>query len=289
MEVVEPAPECTNRPTFALHDTSSPLTKIVKKRKIDDNIAVCEFESALPVILDKQLHAPCRGMRVLYLFAGPNRKSSLGAFLRKRGAEVTELDILRNKLHDLSKTSQQEFYLDLIGNNMFDVVVSSPPCDTFSRAKMANLLGPKPTRDREHPRGLPSLPRELFLRNKLGNILADFSFKACLTQLKCNPGGSLIKEHPEDLGKVIYGPFAGRTPASIWQWKEHDECISLGATSLGLRQCDFGTDYVKPTRLLIKVDAALPAEFYCGKPAFSTEGVYIGPIPKSKGNISLAR
>ena len=239
----------------------------------------------LPFASQKQ----CQGMQVLYLFAGPHRKSSLGHILRSQGAICHEVDILRSNLHDLTKTVQQEFYLKRIREKAYDVVVSSPPCDTFSRAKMANTNGPRPTRDSDFPRGLPSLPKQLFLRNKLGNILADFSFAACLAQLKFNPSGSLIKEHPENLGKVKTGPFANRTPASIWQWKEHSECMEAGATSIGLRQADFGTDYIKPTRLLIKVNCDLPSTFHVGPPCFCPEGFYLGPIPHDKGKVSLAR
>ena len=271
--------------------SSDEETVATKKRKGEDN-RVFANSVPIPEILHTKLpsaNRPCAGMKVLYLFAGKHRQSSLGSILKRLGADCCEVDILRSNLHDLSKDSQQEFYLERIRDQQFDVVVSSPPCDTFSRAKFANKLGPQPTRDSAHPRGLPDLPKPLFLRNKLGNILADFSYKACLAQLENNPGGSLIKEHPEDLGRVKFGPFAGSIPASIWQWEEHSQCISAGALPVGLRQCDFGTPYVKPTRLLIKVNSALPPSFFPGIPVFDKNSNYLGPIPATKGKSSLVR
>ena len=156
---------------------------------------------------------------------------------------------------------------------------------------MANTLGPAPTRSLGHPRGLPNLPKSLHLRNQLGNILADFSWDSCLAQLNHNPEGFLIKEHPEDLGRVATGPFAGCSPSSIWQWEQHIECIGKGALSVGIRQFDFGTPYVKPTRLLLKLDnyEDLPESFFQGVPIFAEDRTYVGPIPHIKGTTSLVR
>ena len=234
---------------------------------------------------------PCSGMKVLYLFAGQERKASIANILRKRGATVLEVDIIRNPKQDLTQLSQRQYYLTLISQKTWDVVITSPPCDTFSRAKMANKLGPAPTRSLGYPRGLPNLPKTLFLRNELGNILADFSWAACLAQLSHNPAGFLIKEHPEDLGVVKTGFYAGKSPASIWQWPEHGDCIKLGALSVGIRQADFGTSYVKPTRLLLKLDSYddLGEEFFLGPPLFSEDRTYVGPIPHIKGTTSLVR
>ena len=230
-------------------------------------------------------------MKVLYLFAGEERKANISNILRRRGATVLEIDIIRNPQQDLTKLEQRQHYLELIRNKTWDVVITSPPCDTFSRAKMANLLGPAPTRSLGYPRGLPNLPKPLFLRNQLGNILADFSWEACIEQLTSNPSGFLVKEHPEDLGRVASGHFAGCSPASIWQWEQHSQCIALGARSVGIRQIDFGTSYVKPTRLLLKLDDYndLTDEFFQGLPEFSEDRTYLGPIPHIKGATSLVR
>ena len=227
----------------------------------------------------------------LYLFAGPHRRSAIGSILAKAGWRIHEVDILKQKKQDLSKHSLQKFYLDRISSNLYQALITSPPCDTFTRAKFANHNGPQPTRTAGFPRGMRGLPRVLHLRNGLANNLIDFSFLACKTLLTCCPTASLVKEHPEDLGVVTTGPYKGCTPASIWQWPQHLELVNLGATSLGLRQSDFGTPYTKPTRLLIKISAPLPATFFVGLPTFDDSGAYTGPIPRSetRPQVTLAR
>ena len=57
---------------------------------------------------------------------------------------------------------------------------------------------------------------------------------------------------------------------------------------MGLRQCDFGTDYVKPTRLLLSLGIHNKL-FFEGPPAFTSAGHYTGPIPMSKGKRPLVR
>ena len=140
--------------------------------------------------------------RCLYLFAGPHRKSSIGTLLRKLQFVVDEVDICRGENFDLTLEHNRAAYLNKIRQCHYHVVISSPPCDTFSRAKFANLRGPKPTRSAGMPRGFPHLPPEIHRRNVLGNVLADFSYEAILAQLQHNPAGMVIKEHPEDLGRV---------------------------------------------------------------------------------------
>ena len=148
---------------------------------------------------------------------------------------------------DLSLSSIRAKYIERIRRKEFFAVISSPPCSTFTRVKMANLLGPSPTRSLGYPRGLPNLPRKQFLENELGNILADFSYEAILTQLTYNPDGCVVQEHPEDLGRVQHGPYEGCSPGSIWQWPEHLQCLALGALSIGLKRLDYGTSFNKPT------------------------------------------
>ena len=163
--------------------------------------------------------------KALYIFSGIKRKASIGDFLASRGWTIVELDILRSKHHDLTRPCNQKKILDRIAAKEFHLVISSPPCDTFTRVKMANKNGPPPTRSRSHPRGWPWVSDKLKLQNRLGNILADFSYSAILKQL-VNPAGFnlVIKEHPEDLGVVTSGPYKGKFPASIWQWVEHTGC-----------------------------------------------------------------
>ena len=84
----------------------------------------------------------------LYLFAGPRRRSAIGSILAKAGWRIHEVDILKQKKQDLSKLSLQKFYLDRISSNYYQALITSPPCDTFTRAKFANHNG--------HLRGPPA-------------------------------------------------------------------------------------------------------------------------------------
>ena len=80
----------------------------------------------------------------LYLFAGPNRRSSIGSVLQELGWTITEIDILQGgKGHDLTHQVIQEKLLKRIRAGEFTLLLVSPPCDTFTRVKFANEWGPK--------------------------------------------------------------------------------------------------------------------------------------------------
>lgn len=220
--------------------------------------------------------------KALYLFAGPARHSSIGHMLRVRGWDVVELDILRDRRHDLTRKHNQQALLQRINANEFGLLLTSPPCDTFTRVKFANTWGPAPTRCREFPRGVPWATPAQNKANKLGNALADFSYQAVLAQLRQPPPNNcVVQESPEDLGVVLSGKYKGIVPATIWQFPQHQQCVDAGAVSLGLRQSDFGMPYAKPTRLLLKVLRPLPASFFVGMPVFNANNTYAGPIPRS--------
>jgi hypothetical protein len=87
---------------------------------------------------------------------------------------VLELDILRSNEHDLSKVERQDKLIKRIKAGEFSLVLASPPCDTFSRVKFANNLGPPPVRDAAHPRGLPFLNPYQQKQVDLGSSLVDF-------------------------------------------------------------------------------------------------------------------
>ena len=223
--------------------------------------------------------------RVLYIFAGAKRRASIGDLLSKRGWIVEELDILRSRKHDLSRRHLREQLIGKVSASKYLLVISSPPCDTFTRVKFANNFGPAATRSKAFLRGYPWLNTAQRRVTNLGNLFADFSFEIILKQLQNQPPYNLaIMEHPEDLGVVLSGPHAGKFPGSIWQFEQHNLCIQAGARSVGLLQSEFGMPYPKPTRLLLGIPGPLPALFYEGIPTFSSEGHYLGPIPRSSSH-----
>ena len=81
----------------------------------------------------------------MYLFAGVKRKLAMHHFLRIHcklmgiSLQLVELDILRNAKVNFALDKVRDFWLMKIKAKQFDLVISSPPCSTFSRAPWANL------------------------------------------------------------------------------------------------------------------------------------------------------
>ena len=226
----------------------------------------------------------------LYLFAGPKRKSSISAMLRKSNWFVLEIDILQGgSSHDLTRTGVRQKLLDRVAAGEFNLVLTSPPCNTFSRVKFANDWGPRPSRTAKFLRGLPWLPPAVKRQVQLANTLVDFNFELIALHLQ-NPKAMLILEFPEDLGAVSKGRWKGVRPGSIFQWPQFQEVLRFpGVVTGGIRQSDFGTPYVKPTRLILKLHNQQLRNFFPGIPEFTADGFYSGPIPRSSATSTLAK
>ena len=229
----------------------------------------------------------------LYLFAGSKRKADVSHYLSLQGWDTVEMDILRSKDHDLSIPSIAAEVLCRTRQAKFQALLGSPPCDTFSRVKYANTNGPAPQRSASFLRGFSWLRGDRLKAVRIANALTDFAFEAFGCQVVTCPGIAFL-EFPEDLGAVTSGKFAGSVPASIWQFPKFAELLELPGVQTGaLRQQDFGTLYIKPTRLIFK--AAAPAsdpKIFWGPPKFDSLGCYLGPVPKLPYNantVTLAR
>ena len=231
------------------------------------------------------------GGKALYLFAGSKRHSSIGEKLRRHGWTVLEVDILQGgRKHDLTLEKVQEQLLQRLRVREFDALLTSPPCDTFSRVKFSNSWGPRPTRTATFPRGLPNCTMLEKRRNQLANSLVDFNFCAIKVHLS-HPDTMLVLEFPEDLGAISKGKWTGTRPSSIFQWPQFAEILQLeGVITGGIRQNDFGTDYVKPTRLILRFNGPWDwPGLFKGPPCFDDKGFYVGPIPPTKGKVTLAK
>ena len=124
-------------------------------------------------------------MRVLYLFAGAKRKSGFGPCLRKLArtakvpVDIQEHDLLRGgHRHNLLLGTKRRRWLKLIREGRYSMVIASPPCGTFSRARWANKTGPPPLRMKYCPRGFPWLRGPHKEAAKQANQLADYTFEA---------------------------------------------------------------------------------------------------------------
>ena len=235
-------------------------------------------------------YLPSSRLHVLYIFAGESRKASVKDLLYKMwphkvrntpSPRFLELDILRNKNHDMSKKANQQTIFQQIANRDWDIILVPPPCHTWTRAVWSNFNGPGPMRSFDYLLGFPWLPWRTKQTCTLANTLAMFAIEVLDKQLSV--GGHVSLEQPEGLGTVRSGPHAGRRPASMWQLPQLNEVLqNTNVEYVCLRQSDFGRSYLKPARLLFTLPGAdSERRFFKGPPTFDHEGYYVGPCPAS--------
>jgi len=224
----------------------------------------------------------------LYLFAGPRRKSDVREYLLKLASKfkakaiVKEIDVLRDgRKHDLLSKARRGHFLTKIRRGDFDLVLASPPCSSFSRARWASKAGPRPVRSKAFPRGFPWL-KQAKQSTIDANKLVDFATAALDAQF--GNGGMGLLEHPEDLGVTA----AGEMPGAIWDWPEVRSLTKHPDVHTGaLYQCSWGRPFAKPTRLLLKA-GKLKEILELGWPTFNADGKYEGPLgPKPETTESL--
>ena len=178
---------------------------------------------------------------------------------------------------DLLDDAVAERCLRQIRNSEWDVILVTPPCNSFSRVRFVQP-GPKPVRSRLYPLGFPWLSGNLLDLATQGNRFADFSFQVCLAALSVHT--DFLLEHPEDLGRTK----TGHTPASIWQLPlcqdlfRHERVVTFA-----LYQCEFEADSPKPTRFMTSIRGTRSRP-YLGPPCFDSRDRYLGPLPHYCGH-----
>ena len=238
----------------------------------------------------KESNLSFNNLRAVYLFAGAKRKSEIGKMLRNTGWTIDEIDILRGgKEHDLTRPGIQQGILDKLRNSHYQLMLISPPCDSFTRVKFANTFGPRPVRSKEWPNGFPYLTWREKRTVQLADTLVSFSARSILEHIKQN-NHMLVLEFPEDLGAVQHGPWKDTRPASIFQIKEYlDIMQSPGVMTGAILQSDFGMPYVKPTRLILRLHGETIRNFHHGMATFDGTGRYLGPAPRTTTGTGLAK
>ena len=197
--------------------------------------------------------------------------------------EVIELDLRHSRKVDFTQPKVQSKWLRFIDAGAADALVITPPCSTFSRAPWANEEGPYPLRSSLCLRGFTWNSGHRRQKAELGNILGNFAFEAMKRQL-AHKDKVAYMEQPEDLGKTKQDRIPGHRPGSMWQFPQHAQLMDLpGVVSAAFAQLDFGSDSVKPTRLLMKTPGPLHPEMYTGPPVFDEAGWYMGPLPRKEG------
>lgn len=232
-------------------------------------------------------------LRVLYLFAGEERKTSVASYLRalteKKGwrLEIEEVDIRRSPQQDLSVTDFQDRIIARVSSGEFHAVICTPPCSTWTRVRMANLRGPPPLRSKEYPWGFPWVSNRHKHQLELGNELVRFAIRvwaAAANRCTAQDGVQIFVfgEHPEDLGAVIREEDKLLLiPSSIWQLPEVRSLISPSSSlqTVAINQCCWGAPWRKPTRL-VSTSKVVLSWGPNGWPTFDSTGFYEGPMER---------
>ena len=155
---------------------------------------------------------------MLCLFAGEPRKADVRHYLQdfcdlaQVVLEISEVDICRDPSMDLLDETTAKRALQQIRDGSWDVVIVTPPCNTFSRVRFVQP-GPKPVRSRLYPLGFPWLSDNLLELARQGNQFVDFSFQVCFATLDVR--ADFLLEHPEDLGRP--DPATHLRPFGNWR------------------------------------------------------------------------
>ena len=220
---------------------------------------------------------------MLYLFCGRKRKADIKHFLHRIGKSehfdihVREVDIERNDTDDLRQQNLWDELWEEIQKDFWDVVLLTPPCNSFSRARCNSegFPGPPAVRNFHHPWGFPWL----FGSNK--TLVEDHNYMVmqCFETIRlCSSRGiDFLFEHPEDLGATP----SGEQPASVWQLPEMRQVVEeFGGITFAIFQCHFGAESPKPTRFVTSLQraAAFP---HSGFAHFDSKRRYLGPLPAS--------
>lgn len=194
---------------------------------------------------------PTWSLSVLYVFAGKERQADVRSHLEDLQQQfnflltIKEVDIVRDPALDVTDKKLIDSLLLEIDSRVFDVIIVTPPCNTFSRARSSGRPGPKPLRSAHFPWGFPWLTGSRHHSCELGNYFVKTSW--LLIQRAQGAGIPHFMEHPEDLGATS----AGHRPGSIWQFPEQRQLLKeTQASTWAVYQCHFGADSPKPTRFM---------------------------------------
>ena len=254
-------------------------------------IIPCQSEQLPERMTVPDIVLSARVFRLLYIFAGDKRKSDIEDCVQRLAltlgftASCNCIDLLRRAEDNILIPGLWENILHDIKSGLYQAVVITPPCNTFSRARNANRRGPPPLRSRSHAKGFPWLFGRFKQQVELGNQFVEIVVEGFKAAVAANC--VFLGEHPEDLGVSA----SGDVPASIWAW---EEVLTIPNTKSGaLFQCLFGSISSKATRLISSFDLRQPlhadegfpeACFWKGWPKFDKKFRYIGPLPRNCGH-----
>ncbi|CAK0885329.1 unnamed protein product, partial [Prorocentrum cordatum] len=191
---------------------------------------------------------------------------ALAADLQTAGAavEVVEVDALNDASRDLLDSDARLRYLQDVSGGLVDVVITAPPCGTFSRSMFANRQGP--------PLGFPWLEGAAKLKVQNANVLGLFLEAQILEAV-------IFARSAAGGGRRARGLMEFPEPASLWQLPQF-RCIArpgAGFLTFAFHRAEFDVEYSKPMRILTDM-GALAAGRAVGWPDLDSEGHYRGPL-----------
>ena len=200
---------------------------------------------------------------MLYLFSGIQRDGDIAWHLREFSKihdfqlEIDEWDVRREPSSDLSSAQSWDHILHKIRAEHYDVVMLSPPCGSYSRARHRSLGkgGPVPLRSSMYPWGFPWLSASNGAKVQLANFFVKCCLQAIEAQIQANK--FWLFEHPEDLGRTQSGDI----PASVWQLPEMRALVDMSGCTWAVHQCVYGAETSKPTRLAGNLPACIRHTF----------------------------
>ena len=155
----------------------------------------------------------------------------------------------------------------------WDVLIASPPCNTFSRAR-GNSDGPAPLRSSDRQYGFPWLEGNAASRIREANQLVDRTVAAIICGRESSSKTQFLLEHPEHLGRSK----SGYNPASIWKWPSVEALLAKGVWQGALFQCSFGANYAAPTRIMTSLSATAKLKAAAGPINLTETDEYAGPL-----------
>ena len=176
-------------------------------------------------------------------------KQAIAKLATARGKNVIVecVDVRIGNKIDLSYATIRQKYLDAMKSKVYQAILLSPPCSTFSRACWRNFKGPRPVRNFRHWRGLQVLTAIERRKCNLGNTFADFAWEVVSLAVDIDSIVFLAFENPEDLGSINYGPqrrqtrqhvAVGTVPRLDIDRQDSDLCNSSVRLRCGISETD---------------------------------------------------
>ena len=144
-----------------------------------------------------------------HLFSGVRREGDFQSYVEALHSMAISIDVIFDlQWGNLLQDSTFQLFSRALAEGVLTGFLSGSPCETWSRARAANDLGPRVLRWRSRPQGRKDLTKRESAQVSLGSLLLGVTFRLFLQALLC--GATAIVEHPAE-------PEDDVTLPSIWR------------------------------------------------------------------------